>query len=356
MPNYFSELKKGGVTWERRVGHSFTQGVHGDWRRFAGEKLVHEAGGVIEGADFVGKAVGGTFVLTADALQWAKAAAATVGVVAAMAGPQAGIALGVVGLVSLVHGTLSDRESAHKELAKYVWTMVDTLKPEVDICGGGENLFKAGEAAATLLDDGKNQIALLGDKYKKAEDGFNQTFLPKFHDLKGAFTKALEDFGRTKGQGELENALALQSSIIEMFNENAKPGGAAFEYVRRLCHTGNYLQAPYILALAMKEKWQKGALTEQHFQFADYFAGNQSVAGIRRQFDNIGGTYEDIRKLKLFEVRGAFGPVAAPPPVAAARPPLAARPPIVRMPSSPPTSKPAIPSPPTLKRWGSDSK
>jgi DNA-binding ferritin-like protein (Dps family) len=329
MPNYFSELKTGEVSGGRRLGHSFTQGVHGDLRRFAGEKAVHEVGSAVEAADFVGKAVGGTVVLTADALQWAKAAAAAVGVVAAMAGPQAGIVLGVVGLLSLVHGTLSDRESAHKKLAKYVWTMVDTDKPELDICSGTENLFKAAEAAATLLNDGKNQIALLPDKLKKAEDGF-KNFVTKFRDLNKDFYNAVGHLCRTKGEGELENARALRSSINKMFDENSKPGGAAFEYVRRLCHTGNYLQAPYILALAMKEKFLTGSAKEQNFCSTDYFGGNRDVAGIRQGFDSLSEMYEKICQL----------------PLAVPKPPTP-----LRVASVPPTSRPAIPGPPVLKRW-----
>ncbi len=247
--NLFSEFKEGEISRSRRVGHSFTNYYSSmDWK----EKLSTKAGlaeSATQGVAAVAN-VGGILGLIGGGLAIAGAGAAGAGFFVAVAGPQVAVTAGVVGLALLAKGTYTNREAAHRELSRYVWNMVDDDPPPNGVCFTDDALERAANAALTLMDDGKSQIKLLG---------------PKLETAKVRFDRFNQDVGDTTAQllrlrASPQAANAEMAKLRTKMDQAVKQGGAIFEYVRRCCHTGNYIQAPHLLSLAMKEKCLKGSV------------------------------------------------------------------------------------------------
>lgn len=299
--NIFTPLiKDPHVSSWRRVGHSFTNYFSSiDRSSFGfdsvGTKTLEQAG------NFAGTAglVGGSMTLAMG--EAAVAGLAGAGFLAAVAGPQVAVTAGVIGLALLVKGTYSNREAAHIALSQYVWNMVDT-EPPSKLLNSAENLNDACDAAMTLLDDGKSQIKLLGNKLQKA-----QTELGSFHTTLKSKTRILateEARFRRAVAGPRGNAERLaarnkfnrtKTEINELMNEAMESDGAIFEYVRRCSHTGNYIQAAHIAALAMKEKLSPGSVTS--LPPTDYFAGFQLAIHSRGLFVELEKEYKKALKV-----------------------------------------------------------
>ena len=180
--------------------------------------------------------------------------------------------MGSVALALLAKDTYSNREAAHNDLFwSYAWNLIDDVPPEEGKNFSKPGLERAGKAAFTLLDDGKSQIAILGDKLQAATkkwehfiNGFKQTC---------ETARGLPD-GPQKSR-EMDN-------LSHMWYREIEVGGVIFEFVRRLAHTGNYLQAPHILGLAMKEKFFPESVAGK--QQPDFFLGNDRARTLRDGF------------------------------------------------------------------------
>lgn len=314
MPaNYFSQFVNDDISRTRRVFHSTTNYFRTiDRTSFglspAGTKAQGVAGNVanaggkaLEGAANAAGVAGGVAGVLATV---GVATAGAIGLGVAFGGPQAAIAAAVIGLVLLAKGTYSNRESAHKALSKYVWNYVDDLPPVEGVNFSTASLEDAADAALTLLDDGKNQIKLLGTKLtaKKAKFDTFQTRLQQLvTECNAARTQLASlplmiSFGAS-AQGSNPAIAAAEQRVARMLKDieklwatESKVDGAIFEYVRRCAHTANYLQAPHIVALAMKEKHSPGSVVGK--PQPDYFADCLLAINARASFTALSAEYE----------------------------------------------------------------
>lgn len=296
-PNKFSDLKFDdaiAVSSFRRVRHSagnWFQSIDRD--SFTGSNVVTT---VINGVGQVGGVLGGAAGAIAIG---AGSVVVGAGFLAAVSGPQVAVTAAVLGIAMLVMATYSNREAAHNELAQYVYTMVDNMPPRKDPLSSKDELFKAAGAAATLMDDGKNQLKLMGGKLQSAQALFsrlNTDVINAMNIYRGAVVdlanvpvgvanKARRDaLERTR-----DNAKKLAKDAWE---KESRPGGAIHQYIRRCVHTSNYLQASYIISLAMREKLDPGSIVGKPYE--DFF-GDMSIAkDSRKSFQKLSDLYTEL--------------------------------------------------------------
>jgi hypothetical protein len=292
----FTPLLEAEVSNLRRVSSSFT-----NWFSSIGRDSFTAENAFDTTMNVAGNA-SGTLGLVAGAATIAGSAVAGGAFLAACAGPQVAVTAGVLGIVVLAKQTYSNRESAHRALAPLVWNLVDTQAPSA--CGGGnvqsvvytaDQLNTGASAALELLTDGQNQLKLLGEKLKAADIKFQEFNTLILNDQKRA-DQLTNRFNASRLPAE-RKALRVEysqikSKTIEQWKTNAESGGAIFEYVRRLSHTGNYLQAPYLLALAMQERAFPNSVVGKPQK--DYFLGSP-LAASRDVLKNIDSFYELMR-------------------------------------------------------------
>lgn len=292
----FTPLLQAEISNARRVAHSIS-----NWFSSIGRDSFTAENTFDATMDLAGNA-SGALGLVAGAATIAGSAVAGGAFLAACAGPQVAVTAGVLGLVVLAKQSYSNRESAHRAIAPLVWNLVDTEAPSA--CGGGsvssviytaDQLNTGASAALELLTDGQNQLKLLAEKLKAADNKF-QTFnsgvlaeQQKFDQLATRFNVATTSAQR---QALIVEARQLRTKIIEKWKTEAEPGGAIFEYVRRLSHTGNYIQAPHILALAMQERASPGSVVGK--SQSDYFQGSPMAAS-RDVLKNIDSFYKTMK-------------------------------------------------------------
>ena len=300
MPaNYFSQFVNDDIGRTRRVFHSATNYFKTIDRTSFGFSAA--APKALEGVSNVAGIVGGVAGGLAIA---GVATAGAVGLGVAFGGPQAAISAAVISLVLLAKGAYSNREAAHKALSKYVWNFVDDLEPAEGVLFTTTSLEDAADAALTLLDDGKNQIKLLGTKLtaKKAKfDAFHtrlEQLVANYNAEKLALTRLPPTISFTNGSSGSNPAIPVARQRVDkmlaeieaLWVKESKVDGAIFEYVRRCAHTANYLQAPHIVALAMKEKHSPGSVVG-HRQ-PDYFSGSSLAINARASFTALSAEYD----------------------------------------------------------------
>jgi hypothetical protein len=295
MPaNIFSPIIHNDVGNARRVFHSATNYFSSIDRSSFG--FSNASTQVVNAASTFAGTAGGVAGGIALGLS-ATAASAVVGAgfLAAVAGPQVAVTAAVVGLALLVKGTYSNREGAHKSLTKYVWNLVDDVPPTQGVIFTQKGLEDAADAATTLLDDGKNQIKLLGTKLQASQIKFAalnnriQLLMTQFLKEKDIMDK-LPPSRRSQLIGMQRAKVAeLYAELENVWAKETKSGGAIFEYVRRCSHTGNYLQAPHIVALAMKEKHSPGSVIG--VAQPDYFLGSTLATNSRNAFTTLETEY-----------------------------------------------------------------
>jgi hypothetical protein len=180
------------------------------------------------------------------------AAAATGAFAVAASGPIAAGALGAVGLFLAAKSTYSNRESAHDALQPHVWSYIDDVAPKKLI--NPENADDVSAAAMSLISDGVPQMKLMDSKFQTAENAFND-FWRSYQESSRALTHLST---RTKPQIE-----RMERILIAAYNNNRKrnkilenafnPGGAVYDFMRRLMHFGNYMQAPIVVGKVMQK-------------------------------------------------------------------------------------------------------
>ena len=292
--NSFSDLKTASameVAWYRKVAHSASNAVSShfvkeeDYKEFGKAALVNASNAV--GIMSTGATI-------------AAAAGSTAAFALAMSGPQAGITLGLIGIGLLVYEASSDREKAHNELLPFVWTLIDDVPPPTFT---EDTLKTACGAATTLLDDGKAQFKLLKSKYDERHLAFKRLFDQVAADTGSINSLAtqMRDSLKIRNMTLYKSLESKRSKLIDKRAEDIKvglaSGGAIFEFVRRCCHVSNYLQAPHILGLGIKEKIANGSVIGKPRE-ADFFAGT-SLADARKMFKDL----DDLMKANRIPLR-----------------------------------------------------
>ncbi len=295
MPeNIFSPLIRGRVSNWRRVGNSAANYFQSIDRSSLG--LVKTTEGVVNAAsNFAGTAGGVAGGIALGMSQAAAAGVAGAGFLAAVAGPQVAVTAGVVGLAMLVKGTYSNREAAHVALIDYVWNLVDDQPPAKGVRWTQEDLEKACDAAATLLDDGKNQMKLLGSKLDSARrkfEGVQLKLVEIFNAVEAQKALLLDPRAATVERARMA-IKALRERAEALWTQECKPGGAIFDYVRRLSHAGNYLQAPHLIGLGMKNMVLGGEVLRE--EQPDFFKGSEWAANSRKSFQALSDWYKLVR-------------------------------------------------------------
>lgn len=295
--NKFSALKFDGaiaVSNFRRVRHSAANWFQSiDSESFTGRNVVTS---VINGVGQVGGVLGGAAGAIAIG---AGSVVVGAGFLAAVSGPQVAVTAAVLGIALLVMATYSNREAAHNELAQYVYTMVDNQPPRKNPLASRDELVKAAGAAATLMDDGKNQLKLMGGKLQSAQVGFsrlNTDVINAMNEYRGAVADLLTvpagmayKARRDGLERKRDNAKNLAKNAWE---KESKPGGAIHQYVRRCVHTSNYLQASHIISLAMREKLDPGSVVGKPY---DDFFGDMTIAKeSRKSFEKLSDLYVEL--------------------------------------------------------------
>ena len=240
MRNRFSEFKKSekiAITRTTKVGHSISD----KWKSMRKPgKLIDNTWDALDTATTATGAVAtGTCI--------AVVTGATGAFATAMTAATGGVALGVVGLVLLAHSKYSRREDAHKELSGHVWSLIDDEAPDPG------DIQAMAAASLTLLIEGQAQFAIMNDKLKAAADK-----LVKFEATLGPYTAWLEDTKRydpgipEKSHKSFKQFVFARYYRIPIFQQMLDkafvPDGELFEYLRRVNHFGNYVQAPSIIA------------------------------------------------------------------------------------------------------------
>lgn len=288
--NIFSPLINGEISNFRRVGHSAT-----NYMSTIGRSSVTVDNVINTSVNLVGVAGGVSGAITLAST--VAAGTATAGVMAlAFAGPQAAVATAVIGIALLAKGAYSNREAAHKKLSQYVWNFIDNENPKIAL--NTHTLADAADAAMYLLTEGGNQIKLLGSKHQAA--------LTKFNTLNSTITakkvKIENDIAREQphlapgsmAAGAARQAIAqwkarFKTELDAIWEKETKPGGIIFEYVRRCAHVGNYIQAPHIVSMAMRENIQSGYVAGM--THTDYFANCPVAMQSRKSFADLGAIY-----------------------------------------------------------------
>ncbi|SIT00808.1 hypothetical protein [Insolitispirillum peregrinum] len=268
-PTFTPMLAKIEVSNVRRVSHSLTNWFQSiDRGSFSASNVTNQTLGAFGNAS-------GSLGLVAGAATLAGSAIASGAFLAACAGPQVAVTAGVAGIVMFAKSAYSNREQAHQTLSQYVWNLVDDQRPPKSL-STTQDLEKAADAALTLLNDGQNQLKLLPKKLQAAS-----TRIDEFHEF---LRKAVADTNRliTEQNALSRSPVAAQrkggeikkksEEILKRFDTAMKPGGELFEYVRRLSHTGNYVQAPLVLAHSIKVSAEGNSPQAASVMDVDYFA------------------------------------------------------------------------------------
>lgn len=286
MPrNAFSELTgdgSGKVSNLRRVSHSFTDYFRSIDRSSIG---LQNVGAGINGVN-VAAGVGGAVKSGLSLSKFAAGAVAASGILAACAGPQAAITASAISLCFLVKSTYSNREAAHRILRPYVWSIVDDHPPAS--FNTIEELQKVAQAAQALLDDGKNQYKLVGIKFQKAAAEFAELN----REIDEMATRLIRELHAAPFRGNPVAIAALEKYMESVWEKESKPGGRIFNFVRRCEHTSNYLQAPHLVAHAMRAQFDPmTVLAEVQI---DYFAHSPSLQRQRKAFLDLETAYRGM--------------------------------------------------------------
>ncbi len=166
----------------------------------------------------------------------AVAAGSTAAFAAAMTGPAAGVALGVVGIALAAKAMYSNREASHTALTPYMFSLIDDAPPTA-LPTDKPKLEKLGGAALALITDGQAQVSQGHAKLATAEAAFN-AFLRKYTETVMWHRRYKTD----KQPGNKALVLANEQKRQDLIATAEKQGGAIFDYMRRLVHFGNYLQ------------------------------------------------------------------------------------------------------------------
>jgi len=224
-PDLFSKFKNPTqikVSTFRKVVHSATNKVGSMSKKDLGTNVVENANAAVGVMTF-----GATIAV---------AAGSTAAFAAAMTGPAAGVALGVVGIALAAKAMYSNREAAHTAITPYMFSLIDDAPPKA-LPSDKPALEKLGGAALSLITDGQAQVSQGHGKLASAETAFN-TFLRNY----GELTRWHKRYKTDRQPGNKLLVVQNEQKRQDLIATAEKQGGAIFEYMRRLVHFGNYLQ------------------------------------------------------------------------------------------------------------------
>lgn len=168
----------------------------------------------------------------------------------AASGPIAAGVLGCIGLMLAAKSTYSNREVAHNCLQPYVWSYIDDETPK----HFEGDMEKVGAAAMYLITNGAPQMKLMNSKFLEAEAVFNSWFKE--------YESTYKALNHLKDKSEVQMKLmekilvsayrsneAREKSIRKAFSQN----GEVYNFLRRLIHFGNYMQAASIAGMIMQK-------------------------------------------------------------------------------------------------------
>jgi hypothetical protein len=187
----------------------------------------------------------------------------------------------------------SNREKSHRVLSKYVYNMVDDVPPPAFTT---QSLKEAAQAANYLLSEGQNQFELVSSKYQAASKAFT-VYMGRLDarifdfDAKQQSLRPLTLTASARNK-ILAEAADIKRQALAEFRAAKSPGGAIFEFVRRCAHTGNYLQAPHIMHLAIMEQLQNGAVINTQSAHASHFHNAPLVTVSRQMFQQLHDKYD----------------------------------------------------------------
>lgn len=292
-PIFTPMLAKIEVSNVRRVTHSLTNWFQSiDRSSFSVSNITGQSLGAFGNAS-------GTLGLVAGVATVAGSSIATGAFLAACAGPQVAITAGVAGIVMFAKSAYSNRDQAHQVLSQYIWNLVDDQPPPQSL-SDPKNLAKAADAALTLLNDGQSQLKLLPKKMETATARFN-TFHTSLAQIEAEIT-TLNNRKASAVRNPSQMALIdkelqkKKASLREKLEKSMKDGGELFEYVRRLSHTGNYIQAPLVVAYSIKVSAEGGNSQSPSAMQTDYFA-NSPLAQSRQLLMDYAALYQRLMTL-----------------------------------------------------------
>jgi hypothetical protein len=234
----FGGFKKVGsvsVSNPRRVMHSLSN----KW------KGITTSGKMLEGVDKLTLAAG-----TTNAACTIACAAGVTGAFAVIAsGPFAAGAIGVVGLILAAKNAYSNREAAHNALMPHVWSYIDDVPPLAITDSNKDDL---GAASLSLISDGQPQQKLMELKFQEKEQEFNR-FWTEYERL--SYPHMMFREKNMKGELFIVGIWRNEDARLKCLQKAMEKGGAAYEFMRRLNHLGNYLQAATVFGkIIQKDK------------------------------------------------------------------------------------------------------
>ena len=279
-PDLFSKYKNPAqikVSTFRKVVHSASNKVGSMSKKDLGTNMVDNANAAV-GVMTFGASI-------------AVAAGSTAAFAAAMTGPAAGVALGVIGIALAAKAMYSNREAAHTALTPYMYSLIDAAAPTA-LPADKPALEKLGGAALSLITDGQAQVAQGHGKLASAETGFNN-FLRSYTEISRWHKK----FKTDRQPGNKLLVLQNEQKRQDLIATAEKQGGAIFEYMRRLVHFGNYLQVFEFFGKVLKSDtgaWSEGVA------FGSYLANvkeiRKTLAKFVEQVDADSAVYDDAAR------------------------------------------------------------
>jgi len=268
----FKDSKEISVGRMRRMKHSFTQKLQSMSKKELAVEVV-DKGGLAAGVASAGASV-------------AASAGATSAFVVAMSGPQAAVTLTVLSAALAAKSAYSDRESAHNALAPYVWSYIDDAPPkgwgkkeEPDVLG----------AAMSLISDGKAQISLVKSKFEERERAFNAWYKQEYLEASKFHVMGCNAPRSIRPDGGLASTIRREEPRRQAaITSGEGDGGAVREYMRRLVHMGNYLQAGSVVSRVLRTV--EGVPSPPLRDFAQY---NEGVTETRRTLAKIAKIIQD---------------------------------------------------------------
>ena len=321
----FDDLRQDGrvnVNTLRRIGHSASDRVRVNYQDFksrvstvfkSGSSRSDRATAAMDASlqvlDTVGQVLTHTGTAAATAVLVATAVSGAA-FVAAISGPQAALAMGLLGLVLAARAAYSNRDAAHDKLRTYTWSFLTSTKPTALT---DAVIDEVADAAFTLLEDGKAQMSRLHEKFEtraKAFNEFNKSYIDKSQALadaragygpaKAAYDAAMIQKSQanhatgTNRQQIINQAQStfntannnlntvtnnfnkLKKELDKMWNDAITSGGAIFEFSRRCIHASNYIQAAEIVHIRSFYRFRQSHARLDLAVFNSHFTGTQT--------------------------------------------------------------------------------
>jgi len=266
--------------WFRTSGSNGKKGVVNTGIQGA----TNVAGAAALGGSVTAAATSGSLAAAAGLTATGAGAAATVVGSVALA-PITGIVMGVVALGYLGYSRYSNRDKYHKVMSQYTWSLIDDSAPQKRPFDGGPGQIEAHKAADELCSQGGNQIALMPKKYDNRAAKYQEWY----KDLENFYTNitsSAEKFYLTNDDKLAQKYKKELNQNVKKFKKHidsgTKYGGAVWEYIRRLAHMSNYLQAHYVFSVVLLDKVEGLSQNEKIARGTDYFEGMEWAKNIRK--------------------------------------------------------------------------